>query len=62
VKNIHKGYDLASIVHSLRQAYFAKNIDNLLVQLLGSTNNKISTFVSFHIILLFFAQYLIPTV
>ena len=30
---IRKGYDLAIIVHSLRQVYVAKNIDNLLIQL-----------------------------
>jgi len=30
---IRKGYDLAIIVHSLKKVYFAKNIDNLLVQL-----------------------------
>jgi hypothetical protein len=30
---IRKGFDLAIIVHSLRQVYFAKNIDNFLVQL-----------------------------
>ena len=30
---IRKGYDLAIIVHSLKQVYFAKHVDNLLVQL-----------------------------
>jgi hypothetical protein len=33
---IRKGYDLATIVHSLMHVYFAKNIDNLLVQLVDS--------------------------
>jgi hypothetical protein len=28
---LRKGYDLATIVHSLRQIYFATNIDNVLV-------------------------------
>jgi hypothetical protein len=36
---IRKGYDLATIVHSLRQVYFNKYIDNLLVLLVGATNN-----------------------
>ena len=36
---IHKGYDLATIVHSLRQVYFAKNIENLVVQPVGQTSN-----------------------
>ena len=65
-KNLfHKGYDLATIIHSLKQVYFTKNIDNLLVQLVGPNSNLISTFI-FHsfIILLFYryVQYLIPTV
>ena len=30
---IRKGFDLVIIVHSFRQVYFAKNIDNFLVQL-----------------------------
>jgi hypothetical protein len=34
-------YDLATTVDTLRQLYFAKNIDNLLVQLIlvGPTDN-----------------------
>jgi hypothetical protein len=36
---IRKGYGFATIVHSLRQVYFAKNTDNLLVQLEGPTSN-----------------------
>ena len=42
--------DLTIIVHYLRQAYFAKNIDNLLGQLVGPTSNYISTFI-FHSVL-----------
>ena len=34
-----KGYDLSTIVDSLKQVYFAKNIDNLKVQLVGPTSN-----------------------
>ena len=34
-----KGYDLATIVQSVRQVYLAQNIDNLLVQLVGPTSN-----------------------
>ena len=30
---IRKGFELAIIVHSLRQVYFANYIDNYLVQL-----------------------------
>ena len=40
---ILEGYDIASIVDPLRQVYFAIKIDNLLVQLVGPTNNLIST-------------------
>ena len=36
---ICKCYDLASIVDSLIQVYFTRNIDNLLVQLVGLTSN-----------------------
>jgi hypothetical protein len=36
---IHKGYDITTIVYPLRQVYFDTNIDNLLVQLVGQTNN-----------------------
>ena len=36
---IRKSYDLATIVHSLRQVYFAKDIENLQIQLVGPTNN-----------------------
>ena len=36
---IRKGYDLSTIVHSLKQVYFANNIDNLLVQLVSPTSN-----------------------
>jgi len=36
---IRKGYDLATIIHSLIQLYFAKNIDHLLVQLKDPTSN-----------------------
>jgi len=36
---IRKGYDLAAVVHSSRQVYFANNIDNLLVQLVVPTKN-----------------------
>jgi hypothetical protein len=38
---IHNDYDLATIVHTLRQLYFAKNIENLLVELVpvGPTIN-----------------------
>ena len=32
---LFKGHDLASIIDSLGQVYFAKNIDNLLVQLVN---------------------------
>ena len=35
---IHKDCDLVIIVHSLRQIYFAKNMVNLLVQLVGPTS------------------------
>lgn len=35
--------NLAIILYSLRQVYFAKKIDNLLVQLVGPTSNYIST-------------------
>ena len=45
---IRKGYDLATIVHFLRQVYFVRNIENnLLVQLVCSTSNYIKTFI-FH--------------
>jgi len=36
---IKKCCELAIIVHSLIQVYFAKNIDNLLVQLISPTSN-----------------------
>jgi hypothetical protein len=34
-KLIRKYYDLATIVHSLKQVYFGKHIDNLLVYMVG---------------------------
>jgi len=36
---IGKGYDLTTIVYSLRQVCFSKNIDNLLLQPVGPTSN-----------------------
>jgi hypothetical protein len=36
---IRKDHDLANIIHSFRQVNFAKNIHDLLVQLLGPTSN-----------------------
>ena len=47
---------LKNIATILRQIYFAKNIDNLLVQLVDTTYNEISTF-TFH-----FIPYYITTV
>jgi len=44
---IRKGYELAIIAHSLRQVYFAKNLDNLLVKLVCPTTNYISALI-FH--------------
>jgi len=58
---IRKGYDLATIIHSLRQVYFAKNIDSLLVPLVGPTSNYISTFILNSILYYYFIfKYLIP--
>ena len=42
-------YTVATIVDSLTQVYFAKNIDNLLVQLTGLTSNDIRTRISYSI-------------
>ena len=55
---IRKGHDLTTKA----QGYFAKNIENLLVQLVGQTSNYISTciFRSYYIII--YVQYLISTV
>ena len=39
---IRKGYNLTTIVNFLRQIYFAKNIDNLLVLLAGPSSNTIN--------------------
>jgi hypothetical protein len=42
IRSLHverKGYDLTTIVDSLRHVSFAKYIDNLLVELVGLTNN-----------------------
>ena len=36
---IRRGYDLSTSIHSLRHVYFDKNIDKLLVQLVGQTRN-----------------------
>ena len=46
-------------VHSLRQVYFAKNIDNLLVQLIG---NSISIFIFIQHYVTIFVQSLYSTV
>lgn len=35
----HKGFNVATIVDSLRQIFFAKHMDNLFLELVGSTNN-----------------------
>jgi hypothetical protein len=61
---VYKGYDLATIVDSLRQVYFLKNIDNLLIQLVGQTTIAIKSEHLYFIIimLLFHVQYLIPTI
>ena len=37
--------NLATLVDSLRQIFFAKNLDSLLVELVGPTNNYISIFI-----------------
>ena len=57
---ICKGYDLASVVHSLRQVYFAKNIDNLLIPLecpiqltIKSVNKFRISYMLFHITILY---------
>jgi len=34
---IREGYELATIVESFWQVYFPENVDNLLVQLVGSS-------------------------
>jgi hypothetical protein len=55
-KLIRKYYDLATIVHSLKQVYFGKHIDNLLVYMIGLISNLY--FIPYYIDV----QYLIPTV
>jgi hypothetical protein len=69
-----KGCHLTTILYSLRQVYFAKNINNLLVQLsitkiiinslfiVGPTSNYFSTSIFHSIILLFYVQHLIPII
>ena len=61
---IRKGYELAivALAHSLRQVYFAKNLNNLLVQLVCPTTNYISALVfHFYYYITIYVQYLIPT-
>ena len=54
---IRKGYDLTTIVHSLMQVSFAKNIDNMLVQLLDPISNlKTCTFI-FHSIFYYYFMF-----
>jgi hypothetical protein len=57
---IRKGYELAIVAHSLRQVYFAKNLDNLLVQLVCPTKNYISALI-LHLYYYITVSVLIPT-
>ena len=51
--HIHEGFNWATLVDTLRQVFFAKNMDNLQVEIVGASSNKISTYI--------YIQYLIPT-
>jgi len=44
-RHINSSSNLATLVDSLRQVFFAKNLDSLLVELVGPTNNYISRFI-----------------
>ena len=57
LKSLRKSYSLTTTIDSLRHIFFAKDIDNQLVQLLG----RQCICISFHILSLLLVQCLVST-